>query len=91
MLDQLLCILIKFVNFLFSILFSWWIDMLIFILSFLPDSPIKFEPIKWGEFGNFVGYFIPVAKMANHFAAILAAVTIWYAFQHVLRILRMVR
>lgn len=91
MLDGLICILIKFVNLLFSVLFSWWIDMLIFMLAFLPESPIKFEPIKWGEFGNIVGYFIPVATMASHFAAILMAVTLWYALQHVLRILRMVR
>ena len=91
MLDGLLCILIKFLNLVFAVLFGWWIDMLIFILSFLPASPFKFEPIKWGEFGNFVGYFIPVEKMAQHFVAILFSVTMWYAVQHILRILRMVR
>lgn len=91
MLDGLICILIKFLNMVFAVLFSWWIDLLIFFLAFLPTSPIKFEPIKWGEFGNIVGYFIPVAKMAEHFAAILLAVTMWYALQHVLRIVRMVR
>lgn len=61
------------------------------MLSFLPESPIQFEPIKWGAFGNSIGYFIPVQKMLEHFAAILGALTIWYGIQHILRILRMVR
>lgn len=91
MLDGLLCILIKFCNILFAVLFSWWIDMIIFILQFLPTSPFKFEPIKWGAFGDAVGYFLPVERMAAHFASILVAVGMWYAIQHVLRILRMVR
>lgn len=91
MLDGLICLLIKFCNILFAVLFSWWIDLLIFMLTFLPASPFKFEPIEWGEFGNAVGYFIPVERMASHFVAILTAVTIWYMIQHVLRILRMVR
>lgn len=91
MLDGLVCLLIQFTNILFKVLFGWWIDMLIFILSFLPPSPIKFEPIEWGSFGNFIGYFLPVGDMATHFATILLALTGWYAIQHVLRILRMVR
>lgn len=91
MLDGLLCILIKIINMLFAVIFSWWVDLLIFLLAFLPPSPIKFEPIKWGEFGNIVGYFIPVEKMATHFATILMALAVWYAIQHVLRIVRMVR
>lgn len=91
MLDGLLCLLIKFLNIVFAVVFHWWIDALIFFLTFLPSSPIKFEPIQWGEFGSLIGYFIPVQKMASHFVAILFAVTMWYAIQHILRILRMVR
>lgn len=91
MLDGLLCILIKFVNLLFTVLFGWWIDMLIFILEMLPNSPFKFEPVKWGQFGNAIGYFIPIQRMLEHFGAILIAVTVWYAIQHTLRLLKMVR
>lgn len=89
--DWLFCLVIKILNFIFAVVFSWWIDLLIFMLSFLPSSPIQFEPIKWGTFGNLVGYFIPVQTMIEHFAGILAALTVWYAIQHILRILRMVR
>lgn len=91
MLDGLICLLIKFVNMFFAVIFSWWIDLLIFMLTFLPPSPIKFEPIKWGSFGNAVGYYIPVGKMAEHFTMILIAVAMWYMVQHILRIVRMVR
>jgi len=91
MLNDIYCLIIKVANMIIAVVFSWWIDMLIFILSFLPVSPFKFEPIKWGEFGNAIGYFIPVGRMAEHFAMILVAVTMWYALQHILRILRMVR
>lgn len=91
MLDGLICLLIKFTNMFFAVIFSWWIDLLILMLNLLPTSPFKFEPIEWGAFGNFVGYFLPVEKMATHFAAILMAVAVWYSIQHVLRILRMVR
>lgn len=91
MLDGLVCLLIKFANLLFAVLFSWWIDLLILMLSYLPQSPLKFEPIKWGVFGEWLGFFFPVSKMAAHFTTILFAVTMWYAVQHVLRILRMVR
>lgn len=89
--DMLFCLLIKIANFFMAIFFSWWIDLLIFILSFLPPSPIQFQPIEWGTFGNLIGYYIPVEAMTKHFAAILTALTVWYAVQHILRILRMVR
>lgn len=89
--DALFCLLIKIANFFLAVLFGWWIDALIFILSFLPESPIKFEPIQWGIFGNSIGYFIPVEKMASHFVKVLGAFTIWFGIQHILRILRMVR
>ncbi|HEX5519996.1 MAG TPA: hypothetical protein VFX18_06110 [Candidatus Nitrosocosmicus sp.] len=89
--NQILCLIIPFINFLLRILFGWWIDLIIFILQFLPPSPFEFEPVQWGEFGKAVGYFIPVAKMINHFALLLVSITIWYAVQHILRILRMVR
>ena len=91
MLDGLICLLIQFTNLLLDILFDWWIDLLIFMLEFLPSSPIQIEPIEWGEFGNFIGYFIPVQTMLTHFATILIAVTIWYGLQHVLRLVKMVR
>lgn len=89
--DLVFCLVIKIINFILKVMFSWWIDLLIAMLSFLPASPIQFEPIKWGAFGNSIGYFIPVETMLKHFAAILTALTIWYGIQHILRILRMVR
>lgn len=92
MLDGLLCILIKFVNLLFDILFGWWIDMLIFLISLLPTTPFLFEdPVEWGPFGNAIGYFIPIETMVIHFAAVLVSVAIWYGVQHALRLIRMVK
>lgn len=91
MLDIIVCALIKVANIFVAVIFSWWIDILIVILELLPSSPMKFENVKWGSFGNFVGYFIPVQKMLTHFTMILTTLAVWYGLQHILRVLRMVR
>lgn len=91
MIDQLLCILIKFINLLTNGLLGWFADMLIWILELLPVSPFQFESLKWGNFGMAVGYFIPIEKMLLHLARILMAVGAWYTIQHIIRFLRIIR
>lgn len=91
MLDNLICILIKFVNFFTESVHNWFISVLIFFIEFLPPSPFRFEPIQWGEVGNLIGYFIPVAGMLTSLVYITTAVTVWYSIQHILRLLKSVR
>lgn len=91
MLDGLICILIKLINFFTQSMFGWWIDMLIFFIEFLPPSPFQFNPIKWGAVGQSVGYFIPISDMILDLARIIGALVVWYSVQHVLRLLRAIR
>lgn len=91
MLDGLWCILVKIINFFTQGLFQWWIEMMIWVLELLPSSPFKFEPLQWGAFGDALGYFIPFDLMLADLARLLLAVTLWYAIQHITRILRIIR
>lgn len=90
--DYIVCALKEFVQFLFDVLVAWWMDWLTKLIAIiLPQNVFNFERIEWGAFGNFVGYFIPVAKMVTHLTVILAAVAIYYSWQHIMRLLKMVR
>lgn len=91
MLDSLLCALKKF--------FYWALNELTDLLNFLigpllnllPNTPFEFEPVQWGEFGNAIGYFIPIDKMLTHFTLLLMAIVVYYAISHLLRFVKMVK
>jgi hypothetical protein len=61
------------------------------LLLLLPNTPFEFERVDWGVFGQAVGYFIPVSQMAADFVLLLAAILIYYAIRHFLRLLQMVK
>lgn len=88
--DLIQCYFIKLVNLLMNFLVNWWLEILIWVLELLPDADFAADPIEWGDFGNSVGYFIPVAKMASHFVLILGALVLYFAVQHVLRLVKMI-
>lgn len=90
MFDMLYCALIKFANILISFLFSWWVELLIWVLDLLPEADFSADPLEWGVFGTSLGYFIPVGTMALHFASILGALTLYFAVQHILRLVKMI-
>lgn len=74
---------------------NFFIDLFVMIFDFcvglLPETPFKFEAIQWGVFGNAVGTFIPVGKMATHLTLILSAVGLYYAARWLLRLIKMIQ
>lgn len=69
---------------------SWLGDQLSYILSFvvvlLPDSPFKlldYTPIK--DILPYINYFVPVDFMLSTLTAWGVCITIYYAYQIVLR------
>lgn len=90
-LEFLKCILIDFTNDLMKYTIGWLIDAIAFLITLLPDTPFTFEYIEWGDFGNFIGYFIPVGDMITHMGYILTAITLWYGVQHAMRLVKAIR
>lgn len=91
MLDQVWCIFVKIFNVVFNQTFEWIIDIMIWVLQLLPPTPFVFEPIKWGVIGQSIGYYVPIEKMLLHLSYILSALLVWYAVQHIVRALRIIR
>ena len=89
--ETIKCFIIDMINFIISPVWKWFIDILQWIISFLPPTPFIFEPVEWGEFGKSVGYFIPVTSMFTHLAYALVAIAIFYLVQHVARMFRLIR
>lgn len=85
------CLLRAFLNLILDVLSDVWYYTIGLALRLLPDSPFNPEPLNWGNFGNSIGYFIPVQQMAMHLTAILAAVLIYYVVRHLLRLAQMIR
>lgn len=62
--------------------------LLTFIFSILPDSPFQKYILNNGlitPYIGFVNYFVPVAEMLLIFSAWCIAISIYYAWQVVLR------
>ena len=91
MIEDIKCLLIKLINMLFNQTFEWIIDIMVWVLQLLPETPFVFETIKWGAFGMGVGYFIPIQTMLVHLSYILGALIFWYAIQHIVRVLKIIR
>lgn len=85
------CALVKFFNMLIDYVLETITDTLGWLIALLPSVPWEFKPLQWGDFGNLIGYFIPIADMLTHFSLMLILVIVWYGLQHILRIVRMVK
>lgn len=90
MVDDLMCILKRFFNWLVDTLFDI-LDFLIgWLIKLLPESPFQFNQIEWGPFGQLIGTFIPVASILTHFTLILLAISLYYGIRHLIRLVKMV-
>lgn len=71
------------------------IDIIVVIangaLLLLPDTPFKFEPLEWGEWGTAIAYVFPISGMATSLALILSACLVYYAVRALLRLIRQVQ
>jgi hypothetical protein len=85
------CALIKFTNLLIDYVLESITNAIAWLIALLPSFPVIFEPIEWGDFGNAVGYFLPIAEMIMHFSLMLALIIIWYSVQHIMRLIRLIK
>lgn len=85
------CALIKFVNVLIDYVLDTILATIGWIIALLPSFPVLFKPIEWGDFGNAVGYFLPVSEMVLHFSLMLTLIVVWYSVQHIMRLIRLIK
>src|SRR5690625_3226683 len=90
-LSWLWCILKSFFYFIIEKLLTILDIIAQFVLLILPDSPFDFKPVDLGDFGNIVGFFIPVSTLISHFLGILTAISFYYGVRYLLRLIRQVQ
>lgn len=90
-LNAVWCALIKVINVIIDYGIDTLITTLAWLIALLPSLPIEFEPLQWGAFGNLIGYFIPISSMLTHFTIMLGVVLLWYSYQHIMRIVRLIK
>ena len=61
------------------------------IVGLLPSLPLPDVRLEWGQFGSAIGYFLPVGTMIGHFALMVALVGVWYSYEYIMRLLRMIK
>jgi hypothetical protein len=89
---SLICSMKSFFNWMIENLFTILDLILSSLLAILPTSPFDFsKKLEWGEFGQLVGYFFPIADMLTSFSLILVTITLYYGIRHLLRIVRAVK
>jgi hypothetical protein len=89
---SLICAMKDFFNWMIENLFTVLDLILSTLLAILPTSPFDFsKKLEWGEFGQLVGYFFPIADMLTSFSLILVTITLYYGIRHLLRIVRAVK
>lgn len=91
MFDTIKCVLIEFTNMLIEHILNNILTMIATIVSFLPKIPISPEPMNWGPFGSAIGYVIPIGQMAQHFVLMLGLVAIWYSYEYIMRLIKMIK
>lgn len=90
-LNAVWCALIKVINVIIEYGIDTLITTLAWLIGLLPSLPIEFQPLQWGPFGNLIGYFIPISSMLTHFTIMLGVVLLWYSYQHIMRIVRLIK
>lgn len=85
------CALVKFFNFIIENVFDLIISSIAWVVALLPSVPFEPEPLDWGEFGNSIGYFLPISDAIVHFSLMLILMIIWLGVQHILRVSKMIR
>lgn len=81
--------MVKTINFIIDVL----VDIATACLGILPESPfiqMVVEPLDWGPFGKFVGFFFDIPTMVKHFGLITAACLAYYIVRQLLRWIKMI-
>lgn len=90
-LNAVWCACIKVINAIIDHGIDTLINTLAWLIALLPSLPIQFQPLQWGPFGNLIGYFIPISTMLTHFTIMLGVVILWYSYQHIMRLVRLIK
>lgn len=85
------CALIKVFNILTRHVLQTIVDILTWVIDLFPESPLPDTIIQWGDFGKSIGYFLPIGTFIQHFTFMLGLVILWYAYEYILRMFRMIR
>lgn len=85
------CAIIKVFNLIVEHLLQTIIEAIAWVIDLLPSSPLPDTIIVWGEFGRSIGYFLPVGTFIQHFIIMLALVLVWYAYEYILRLIKMIK
>lgn len=89
--DSIKCALIELINMLIEHVLNNTLSMIALIIGVLPSLPIPIEPINWGAFGVAIGYFIPIGTLAQHFTLMLALMILWYSYEYIMRLIKMIK
>lgn len=85
------CALIEFANMLIEHVLNNFLSMIALIIGLLPSLPLPQNNLVWGDFGRSIGYFIPLGTMAQHFTLMLALMIIWYSYEYIMRLIKMIK
>ncbi|GAB0171937.1 hypothetical protein LSPCS325_53740 [Lysinibacillus sp. CTST325] len=89
--DSIKCALIELCNLLIEHVLNNLLSAIAWVIGLLPSFPIENEPLQWGEFGKSLGYFFPLGTMAQHFVLMLTVIAIWYAYEYIMRWIKMIK
>lgn len=90
-LNAIRCALIEFVNMFIEHVLDNILNVIAFIVGLLPPMPLPDVRLEWGEFGQAVGYFVPVSTLIGHFALFLAIYGIWTSYEYIMRLIKLIK
>lgn len=85
------CALIELANMFIDHVLNNVLGAITFIIELLPSINFFGDAQPMGEFGVFMGYFIPVGTMLQHFTLMLGLLVIWYSYEYVMRWIKMIK
>lgn len=85
------CALIEFCNILIEHVLNNILNAIAAVISILPKMPIPIDPLNWGDFGKYLAYFIPVGTMVQHFTLMLGLMLVWYSYEYIMRLIKMIK
>lgn len=89
--EAIKCALIEVANALIQHVLNNILSMIAAIISILPKMPIPIDPLNWGDFGASLAYFIPISTMVQHFVLMLGLMVLWYSYEYIMRLIKMIK
>lgn len=90
-LQMIKCALIEFFNMIIDHILNNALSIIEFLIGLLPSLPLPTPSLIWGEFGVMIGYFVPVGSLVKHFTLMLSLVSVYYAYEYIMRWIKMIK